>query len=377
MVRSCRLLPLPVSILIVVLVGAPTSLAQKPGPSYRDIAMGHLSSGNLDSARVFYQKWLEADPGDEVSWYNLACVESLSGNVEAGIRAFEMAVAAGWDDIDHSRTDADLDSIRADPRFEAAIEKMRVEKAGDGPADYHRHFLTRRSVGTYIVLLPPDYDSSGKFYPLCLILHGSGSTELGHGKIADKIGREGVIYVVPRAPFPHAGVAQASGELGYTAWPPEQPDSTDALRDSLPTQYIDWIMECAADARQRYRIDDSKAIVLGHSQGAAFAWNTATQYPARIRSIFSYAGYYLDRFRTDLALDNIRRNGVDINLAHGMKDQTVDISESKTLDSTLTAHHITHSFMQASGAGHFISDRVFRAMTTWIDRFRLPVDDSD
>ena len=55
-------------------------------------------------------------------------------------------------------------------------------------------------VRRFPVYLPPDYDSEenrDRTWPICVILHGSGSTETAHGSFANTFGRHGVIYVAP------------------------------------------------------------------------------------------------------------------------------------------------------------------------------------
>ena len=118
--------------------------------------MGMLQSGNLDSARFYLERWLEADPGDEMSWYNLACVYALQKDKEGALNAWEMSVAAGWDDPEHPLNDGDLESIRSDGRFAAALEKVRTRLQENGPKGFIRNFLETRTVGTYVALLPED-----------------------------------------------------------------------------------------------------------------------------------------------------------------------------------------------------------------------------
>ena len=76
---------------------------------------------------------------------------------------------------------------------------------------------------------PPDYDSSNRRYPIFVILHGNGSNETSRGQLADDFGREGVIYVAVRAPYPSGGSA-GRGQPGYTAWPPETFDPISEVR---------------------------------------------------------------------------------------------------------------------------------------------------
>ena len=341
--------------------------AQTPGVSWKDRGMQAFGAGNLDSAQFYLEHWLEADPQDESSWYNLACIYALGGQSEKALDAWESAVEAGWDDPDHPLSDGDLESIRSDARFTAALNKVSQKKAEMRPKDHIRRFLRMESVGTYIVALPEDYEESNRSYPLCVILHGSGSSETGHGGLADPLGRDGVIYIAPRAPYTHTSSYKNSGTLGFTAWTPEKIDSLDPLYSEVPQMYAAWIMECIHDAQQRYRTSNGKPIILGHSQGAAFSWITAALYPDQVGSIFVYAGYFPDQFTTDERLDAVRNAGVRVTLAHGSADNVVEPEGTRKIAQTLKEWKITCTLTEYDGTGHGISREVMDQMKAWID----------
>lgn len=58
-------------------------------------------------------------------WYDLACVRARLAKPEEALAALEKAVDAGWGNADHAITDADLELIRSDPRFDALVARMR------------------------------------------------------------------------------------------------------------------------------------------------------------------------------------------------------------------------------------------------------------
>ena len=191
-------------------------------PSLRSQAHDALAKKDYAGALPLLEQWLEADPRDHWSWYNLASAHAMTGDNAGAIDAFERSVDAGLLDPDYPQRDTDLDSIRSNPRFEAALERIREKQKQGVPEDYIRRFAPMRSMGSYIVVLPPDYETSGRDYPICVILHGNGSTELNHGKMSDRWERRaGVIYVTVRAPYPHIGVIASTDKPGYTAWLPD------------------------------------------------------------------------------------------------------------------------------------------------------------
>jgi len=64
--------------------------------------------------------------------YNLACAQAVQGKTEAALASLAAAVARGWADAEHMRKDADLEPLRALPRFEelalAAAENAKQAK---------------------------------------------------------------------------------------------------------------------------------------------------------------------------------------------------------------------------------------------------------
>jgi tetratricopeptide (TPR) repeat protein len=70
-----------------------------------------------------YETRVKAGQGDH---YNLACFRSLAGDYEGAIEAWERAVAKERVDESWARVDPDLEAIRGDARFEAALEKRRT-----------------------------------------------------------------------------------------------------------------------------------------------------------------------------------------------------------------------------------------------------------
>lgn len=68
------------------------------------------------------------------SWYNFACVRARLGDADGAFEALAHAAEHGFGDADRARGDPDLQSLRGDARFEAALERMarnpRVFNAG-------------------------------------------------------------------------------------------------------------------------------------------------------------------------------------------------------------------------------------------------------
>ncbi|NDC64512.1 MAG: hypothetical protein EBZ59_11140 [Planctomycetia bacterium] len=76
--------------------------------------------GRLGEATAMLEKGLVASPGEPILHYNLACYQSLGGNVQKAIEHLTRAIAIDSRFRDLTEVERDFDPIRADPRFVAA-----------------------------------------------------------------------------------------------------------------------------------------------------------------------------------------------------------------------------------------------------------------
>ncbi|HVY62788.1 MAG TPA: TlpA disulfide reductase family protein, partial [Planctomycetota bacterium] len=65
----------------------------------------------------------------QLAHYNSACAWSLKGEKEKALASFEKALDAGFEDWDHIVEDTDLDNIRKEPRFAAAVKSHKEKGA--------------------------------------------------------------------------------------------------------------------------------------------------------------------------------------------------------------------------------------------------------
>lgn len=239
------------------------------------------------------------------------------------------------------------------------------------------HALPQTHLGFYAVLTPPGYDApenATRRYPVVVILHGKGSNEVVHGSLADDIGRDGVIYVLPRAPHP-SPEQFAAGKEGYTAWPsypaqwgeygsPEFPQA-EVERLQVHKFYTRWIAESLLDARQRYRVTASRAVVVGHSQGATFAHLFAADYPALVKAYAAYAGpsrLTLQSSDGKRQMASLRNAAVTPLLIHHEADTVVDVANTKQLDAMMTEHGVKHTTHILPGGTHATDPEVRRLL---------------
>jgi hypothetical protein len=66
----------------------------------------------------------------ELDYYNLACLYSLKGDVDNGLKNLEKSFAAGYANYKWLATDGDLTNLRKDPRYKAMVDKWESGKGG-------------------------------------------------------------------------------------------------------------------------------------------------------------------------------------------------------------------------------------------------------
>jgi predicted esterase len=202
---------------------------------------------------------------------------------------------------------------------------------------------------------------------MCVLLHGSGSSESGHGRMAGPLGRDDVIYVVPRSLHPHVGVFTGAKRPGWTVYPPEWDHAKDYEPGLDPLDlHTDWIARCVADAQRRYRNQSYRVFVWGHSQGAAAAHHFALRYPERVASFCAYAGYYPLPYDTKSALRRMKDHGVRAYYGHGKADRVVAAKETIEVVQRLQGAGMDPSVIWFEG-GHGLLPEVITWSRAWAD----------
>ncbi len=291
-------------------------------------------------------------------------------------------------------TDTDAGSSGAAQQLHASATVVNDARARKAPAEQKKlkaiaddeslrnvehHALAQKKVGFYAVFLPEEYSKSTKRYPLVVILHGSGSNEVRHGSLANDFGRAQAIYVAPRAPHPHHEVFAQYGTPGWTAWPtyPEKwgkRDSPDFPKDRLEDVdarklYVEWIASVIEDVRRQYRVTNAKAVLYGHSQGAAFAHQFAVQRPELVKAYFAFAGYYgdtTDKADVDWPALVLKKHGIHIMLAHHELDDVVMAEQTRLLSGYLKRHGVEHVAHLLPAGSHLGGPEVKRLAAEFI-----------
>lgn len=259
-----------------------------------------------------------------------------------------------------------------------------IARTGDPPAPPSpptRHALPQKAVGFYAVYLPPGYEKEAgkdRRYPVCIILHGRGSTELQHGSLANVLGRQDVIYLAPRAPYPMVGLMLEGQREGWTAWPPFPKEwgtfGEEGFRKEevepldLPRLYTGWIADCLEDVRRRYRTDGGKAVVVGHSEGAMFAHRFALDHPDQVRAYIGHAGYYRDTILDGRCAETLKKHGILPVITHYEKDPLMPVQESRDLAAYLEKEGVKHEKLILPGGDHGFGSLTTRRAKEFVER---------
>jgi adenylate cyclase len=89
------------------------------------VQIGDLYSrfGSVKKGLAVDLKLVHLCPQEKVFHYNLACSYSLLNDTDSSLLALEKALLLGYDDVEQIQSDADLENLRKDPRFQRLMRE--------------------------------------------------------------------------------------------------------------------------------------------------------------------------------------------------------------------------------------------------------------
>jgi len=344
-----------VPILLALLTLGASAQSERP-KSWRQQAMDALMAGDLERASQLYEKWTEADPGDAVSLYNLACCDALLNRLDDAMEALQLAAEAGWSDSAHTAEDPDLQPLRSRPEFSKALADI-ARNARTRYGGYTMHICMQERYGQYLIILPDDYDPQ-RSYPLVILLHGYGQSPEQFAKVASYIGTGDFIYAIPEGPY-----AALDGEGRAFSHLRESADFREDTRSAIRT--ADWIVRVADDVKRHYPVAGERFWLAGFSQGGAMAHAMAAFHPQRVAGYMAHGGYLIpdliqpDQFAAEKAA------GVQVLVTHGEDDIAVGLEEGIHSVNVLKHAGLDVRFETVKGA-HEFSPEVGRLAGQWL-----------
>jgi tetratricopeptide (TPR) repeat protein len=105
--------------IVFVVGGSPGEAFNGGGWDSFALADTYRQAGRLDEARAIVEQLIAEEPDFWATTYNAGCLEALAGNADAAFQHLRRAkeLDTEGESAQYFRDDADLDSLRDDPRF--------------------------------------------------------------------------------------------------------------------------------------------------------------------------------------------------------------------------------------------------------------------
>jgi adenylate cyclase len=87
-------------------------------------ANGLVALGETEKGLEWVRQALELDSSDPMLLYNVACIQSLAGKIEAALDCLEMSIRNGLTERRWLERDSNLDPVRSHPRYQALFDLM-------------------------------------------------------------------------------------------------------------------------------------------------------------------------------------------------------------------------------------------------------------
>ncbi|MBI5805120.1 dienelactone hydrolase family protein [candidate division TA06 bacterium] len=325
------LLPL----LLLLLMSSP-SIAQNADSAnyYLKLAAQDYQAKDYQKAAQGYISALRHYPGYTAAVYNTACCYSLLNNQAEAIRWLEKAVDLGYYKFDQ---DQDLNNIRSTKQYRKILARAQMLAAE-----------LKNKMDNPVIGLPQDMDTA-KTYGLLVALHGYGSDPNNIMQALAGVPQQ-MGYIV-LAPYGH----EPAGRDGYS-W---------GDRDTAEQR----VLAAIKNAQAQYKIDPSKLILMGFSQGATTAYYIGTKNAALFKGIIPMAGMYdssLDQF-----LPRSRENNLKVYIMFGELESEAMIKSNLEAIRSFIMSGVTASFNVYARLGHaFPPNHEFelRRAIEWIEK---------
>lgn len=216
---------------------------------------------------------------------------------------------------------------------------------------------------SYEVLLPPRYEE-GRRYPLVVGLHGMGQDE-SHLKrdLAPLLERD-YLWLFPRGPYPLEVRGKDSMRVGHAWYMFDGNQERLAASMELTARHLLGIIDTLWNS---FRIDLSRAVVLGYSQGGYMAGVLGANNPMRFRGACSIAGRLKHEFMTGVAA----KAGARVALAqvHGGQDASVRADAARqAVEACRALGFVRAEYFEDPRAGHEITPPMAAFVGHWLER---------
>jgi len=310
------------------------------------------AQGRYEEAARLYLYALRHRTNSPRLLYNLACAFGRLGEGRLAVRALEAAVETGFVDFETLRSDKDFEPLRNNPRFVAARDRLLSRESQIGRPIY----VQARQMVRARLHLPADFDSA-RSYPLVIGLHGNGGNCEEFARIWTMLDNPQIVFVAPESPYAYPP-APETPRIAYT-W--GLPTRDEALWESADPLVADNMRSVVEEIGKTHRI--SGAYLLGHSQGAAFAYLAAIKHPDLFKGVIALAGVFPEEQITAEQNAGASKK-VRIFIGHGRQDPAIAFATGVRTRDLLTGLGYEVTFAEFQG-GHNIDAGVLRRAIAW------------
>jgi len=87
----------------------------------------YTKTGRVADGLRMDRRLVRLQPNNATAHYNLACSLALTRRRLAALESLRKAVSLGYKDFDWMEQDPDLESLKADPRFQAILRELKPQ----------------------------------------------------------------------------------------------------------------------------------------------------------------------------------------------------------------------------------------------------------
>jgi phospholipase/carboxylesterase len=314
-------------------------------------------AGRFSEAAQCYLHILRFDYADARAMYNLACCYGMMGEGQAAADLLLKAVKAGFMDIDRILNNRAFLKLKANPGFADLLGRLKDYGTNLGETIYFpgtKLFACR-------VHLPKGYKKT-KRYPLVIGLHGHGANAEGMASLRKFLGKLDFIFASPDGPYSYRMQYRSRGKM--RSWDFDtQDEELWKVADPLSVEYI---KQAARHLSGLYPTD--AIYLMGHSQGAAYAYITGIKNPDLFRGIICFGGRIpsLDKPYSQLKPEDLQKgSGLRVFIAHGIDDPALNIQNARQARALLEQHGYKPEYFEFEG-GHEVSPEAIKKVAAWL-----------
>lgn len=192
--------------------------------------------------------------------------------------------------------------------------------------------------------------------PLLVLLHGHGSNENDLFALNTQIPQNWTVVSI-RAPYKLA-------ENNYRWYDVKLINGKILINLEQEEFSRRKLLELIADLTKKYRVDSSKIVIAGFSQGANMSQSLGLSEPNLIAGFGVFSGRYVEEFAPFIS-KSAELNKIKAFLSHGSEDNMLPITLAEENLNKLKALGIETTYCEDVN-GHSISNKQWKEFTEWL-----------